>query len=63
MARAHRLGQSLPVHVHKLIAADTVEERIQEMQAAKRNLAGRLLDSEEDPLSRLNLDELRGLLE
>ena len=60
VARAHRLGQSLPVHVHKLIAADTVEEKIQELQASKRSLAGRILDSEEDPLSSLDLDDLRG---
>ncbi len=63
VARAHRMGQALPVHVHKLIAVDTVEEKIQELQASKRSLAGRILDSQEDPLSSLDLDDLRGLLE
>ena len=60
-ARAHRMGQTLPVHVHKLITADTVEEKILELQASKRDLAGRMLESDE-PLSVLSMDDLRGLL-
>src|SRR5690606_17332029 len=31
-ARAHRMGQTLPVHVHKLVTAGTVEEKIVELQ-------------------------------
>ncbi|RYF12379.1 MAG: DEAD/DEAH box helicase, partial [Deltaproteobacteria bacterium] len=37
--RAHRIGQTRPVMVHRLIAAQTVEERIVELQAHKRGLA------------------------
>ena len=37
--RAHRIGQDKPVFVHRLVAADTVEERILELQAKKRALA------------------------
>jgi SNF2 family DNA or RNA helicase len=37
--RAHRIGRTRPVHAYRLIAADTVEERIQELQAGKRELA------------------------
>lgn len=37
-SRAHRLGQAKSVQAYKLIAAGTVEEKIQAMQARKREL-------------------------
>ncbi|MCG8557342.1 MAG: DEAD/DEAH box helicase [Proteobacteria bacterium] len=37
--RAHRIGQTKPVFVHRLIAQDTVEERMLELQDRKRALA------------------------
>jgi hypothetical protein len=37
--RAHRIGQQRPVFVYKLVAQDTVEERILELQYRKRQLA------------------------
>ena len=37
-ARAHRIGQNRPVFVHRLIAANTVEERILALHAHKRAL-------------------------
>ncbi|KIG16960.1 hypothetical protein DB30_03944 [Enhygromyxa salina] len=37
--RAHRIGQDKPVLVHRLIATDTVEERILSLQDRKRKLA------------------------
>jgi len=42
--RAHRIGQDKPVFIYKLIAAGTVEERIQHLQAKKRALADTLFD-------------------
>ena len=41
--RAYRIGQDKPVFVHKLICENTVEERIQQMQARKGGLATDLL--------------------
>jgi superfamily II DNA or RNA helicase len=37
--RAHRIGQTRPVLVHRLVARDTVEERILALQQHKRALA------------------------
>src|SRR4051794_40397943 len=37
--RAHRIGQDKPVIVYRLIAKDTVEERIFALQTKKRALA------------------------
>jgi hypothetical protein len=42
--RAHRIGQERPVLVHRLVAADTVEERILALQESKRALASAALD-------------------
>ena len=39
--RAHRIGQDRPVMVHRLVAEDTVEERILALQERKRALAER----------------------
>jgi SNF2 family DNA or RNA helicase len=42
--RAHRIGQTRPVVACRLVAEDTVEERILELQARKRELANAALD-------------------
>ncbi len=40
--RAHRIGQSKPVFVHRLIAENTIEVKILELQARKRALGNAL---------------------
>ena len=42
--RAHRIGQHNPVTVYRLIAADTVEERVLELHHEKKELARDVLD-------------------
>ena len=42
--RAYRIGQDKPVFVHKLVCRGTVEDRIQEMQNRKANVASGLLE-------------------
>ena len=37
--RAHRIGQTKPVFIYRLVAKDTVEERILSLQSHKRKLA------------------------
>lgn len=61
--RAHRIGQDKPVFVYRLIAADTVEERILTMQARKRELADALFDESGQSLaSGLSPDDWLSLL-
>jgi SNF2 family DNA or RNA helicase len=40
--RAYRIGQDKPVFVYKLVAANTIEERIQQLQKQKQALADSL---------------------
>jgi len=42
--RAHRIGQDKPVFVYRLVAAGTVEERIEAMKERKAELARAVLD-------------------
>lgn len=60
--RAHRIGQTQPVQVHRLIAEGTVEDRIAEMLAAKRALADAILGSGESALTELTDRELSDLV-
>jgi superfamily II DNA or RNA helicase len=46
--RAHRIGQDKPVFVYKLVAADTVEEKILQLQERKQALADDLYRKAKD---------------
>ena len=56
--RAHRIGQTKPVFVHKLVATDTVEERILELQAKKADLANALLEGSENAKVALSSEDI-----
>ena len=58
--RAHRIGQERPVMVYRLVARDTVEERILALQAKKRELSEAALGAAEraSPVTREDLLEL-----
>jgi superfamily II DNA or RNA helicase len=60
--RTHRIGQTNPVFAYKVIARDTVEEKILELQSSKRKLADAILDGEGQSLRDLTADDLRMLL-
>jgi SNF2 family DNA or RNA helicase len=53
--RAHRIGQNRPVMVYRLVAEDTVEERILELQDKKRALSEAALGSAAGALTRGDL--------
>lgn len=61
--RAHRIGQDKPVVSCRFIAEGTVEERILELQEAKRDLAQAALGSDGGFVKSLDADELRSLFE
>ncbi|MCP5021572.1 MAG: helicase SNF2 [bacterium] len=60
--RAHRMGQSRPVHAYRLIARDTVEEKVLELQGKKRELAASILGQGKSVLGDLTRTELEVLL-
>ncbi|MEZ6013882.1 MAG: DEAD/DEAH box helicase [Planctomycetota bacterium] len=61
--RAHRMGQTRPVMAYRLIAKDTIEERVQELQASKRELAEALFSEGDGALKSLTREDLRALLQ
>jgi SNF2 family DNA or RNA helicase len=60
--RTHRIGQTRRVFATRLIARDTVEEKVLLLQERKRDLADAIIRADEGPLSRLTREELEGLL-
>ena len=59
--RAHRIGQTRPVTIYRLVTKGTIEEQIVELHRNKRELADRLLEGTDAP-ARLSTEELLGLL-
>jgi superfamily II DNA or RNA helicase len=60
--RAHRIGQTRSVFAYRLIARDTVEEKILELQQSKRELADSIISADSSVLKNLTADDLRLLL-
>lgn len=61
--RAHRIGQRRVVSVHRVIAKNTIEERIVALQQAKSELAGRIVGANANALASLDADDLLALLQ
>ena len=61
--RTHRIGQTRPVTVYRLIAADTIEAKVIALQQRKARLFSSVM-GDDDLLARsLTADDIRGLLE
>ncbi len=60
--RTHRIGQTRSVFACRLIAKDTVEEKVLLLQHSKRELADAIITEDNSVLSRLGKQELELLL-
>ena len=60
--RAHRIGQLQRVFATRIIARDTVEEKVLELQEKKRDLADAIIKADGGPLSSLTREDLELLL-
>ena len=57
-----RIGQQKPVTVYKLLAKDSIEEKIQQLQEKKLNLADEIIGGETVSFSSLSREELLELI-
>ena len=61
--RAHRIGQQNVVTAYKLIAEDTVEEKILRLQRRKRQVIDAALDDDQPMMQGLTSKDLEEVLE
>jgi SNF2 family DNA or RNA helicase len=59
--RAHRMGQKRPVTIYRLVAKDTIEDKIVELHKHKRDLANNLLEGGEVS-GKLSVDDILALI-
>jgi len=59
--RIHRIGQTRNVMVYRLIAKDTIEEKVVALQARKAALFSSVIDADEMFSTRITADDIRGL--
>jgi superfamily II DNA or RNA helicase len=61
--RTHRIGQTRNVLVYRLVAADTIEEKVMALKESKAQLTQAVLDDDNIFAESLTVDDIRGLLE
>lgn len=59
--RCYRIGQTKKVFAYKLIAKNTVEEKILKLQERKKNIANQIISSDAGILKELSIDDLTEL--
>jgi SNF2 family DNA or RNA helicase len=60
--RAHRIGQTNQVFAYRLIARDTIEEKVLELQTIKRDLADAIIGADKGLIRNLGPEDLERLL-
>jgi superfamily II DNA or RNA helicase len=60
--RTHRIGQTRPVMVYRMIARDTIEEKVVALARRKAGLFSGVMDEGDLFASRLTAEDIRGLL-
>jgi len=61
--RTHRIGQDKPVNVYRLVATDTIEDKVVALQEHKRHLFDQVVGSASDVAAPLTAADIRGLLD
>jgi superfamily II DNA or RNA helicase len=60
--RAHRMGQTRSVFAYRIIARDTVEEKVLDLQKRKKDLADAIISENESLIRKLTSEDLQLLL-
>ena len=60
--RTHRIGQTKNVMVYRLVAADTIEDKVMALKESKAKLVQAVLDDDAVFAAQLTADDIRGLL-
>ncbi len=60
--RAHRIGQTQQVFAYRIIAKDTVEEKVLQLQQSKRDLADAIINADNSLIRTLDRNDLELLL-
>lgn len=61
--RAHRIGQTRHVHVYRLVATDTIEEKVMDLKARKAELFAQVIDGDGAMSTSIGAEDIRGLFE
>lgn len=60
--RAHRIGQKKTVNVIKLICADSIEQKVLELQNRKKDLVEQVITQNDEKIVKLDNDDIKYLL-
>jgi SNF2 family DNA or RNA helicase len=61
--RAHRIGQHRPVMVYRLVAEQTIEEKVMELKARKAALFAQVVDGDGAMSAAIGADDVRALFD
>ena len=59
--RAYRIGQTNIVQVYKLIMKNSIEEKIQELQAQKQDLSNIFIENSQNSITSMSTEEIISL--
>ncbi|HET7387314.1 MAG TPA: DEAD/DEAH box helicase [Nocardioidaceae bacterium] len=61
--RTHRIGQTRPVMVYRLVAVDTIEQKVMELKARKQQLFAQVVDGGGAASAGITAEDVRALFE